>query len=140
MNGSHLFTTHYTVRVGDLNYGGHMGFDGMLLVFHDARVRYLKTLGYTEFDVGGGKGLIMTEARVRLRDEIFPGDELAVRLGISDVGKVRFTVAFHVSRSSDGRPVADGETHMAGYDYSRHAAAKLPPDFIRKISSSDTSI
>jgi len=138
VNGTFLFTTRYTVRVGDLNYGGHMGFDGMLLVFHDVRVRYLKSLGYTEFDVGGGKGLIMTEARVRMKDEIFPGDELVVGLRVSDMGKVRFTVSFRVSRSSDEKHVAEGETFMAGYDYLRHAAAKLPPDFIRKISPPGT--
>ena len=87
-----------------------MGFDGMLLVFHDVHVRYLKTLGYTEFDVGGGKGLIMAEARVRIKDEIFPGDGLDARLGISDMGKVRFIVLFHVGRLSDGKSVADVET------------------------------
>jgi acyl-CoA thioester hydrolase len=138
VNDAFSFTTCYTVRVGDLNYGGHMGFDSMLSVFHDARVRYLKRLGYSEFDIGGGKGLIMTEAHVRMKDELFPGDELVVELRVSDMGKVRFTVLFHVSRSSDGKHVAEGETRMAAYDYLRHAAVKLPPDFIGKVTPHGT--
>ncbi len=133
------FTTRYTVRVGDLNYGGHVGFDSMILFFHDARVRYLKSLGHTEFDIGSGKGLIMTEARVKIKKETFPGDEILVGLRIADMGRIRFTVLFQATRSSDGKTVAEGETHMACYDYLTHSTAKLPADFVEKISPSGTS-
>jgi acyl-CoA thioesterase FadM len=112
----------------------------MILFFHDARVRYLRSLGKSEFDIGSGKGLIMTEARVRMKNVTFTGEEIVVGLGISEIGRIRFTVSFHAIRTSDGKTVAEGETTMACYDYRTHSTAKLPADFVKKISSSDTEV
>ncbi len=34
-----IFKTNFAVRIGDINYGGHMGNDKFLLIFHDARLK-----------------------------------------------------------------------------------------------------
>jgi acyl-CoA thioester hydrolase len=57
------FSTEISVRIGDINYGGHLGNDAVLSIVHEARVRFLGSLGYTEMNVEG-KGIIMTDAVV----------------------------------------------------------------------------
>ena len=47
------FRTSLTVRVTDLNYGRHLGNDAVLGLLHEARVRFLRSLGYAELDVEG---------------------------------------------------------------------------------------
>ncbi|MGB0167367.1 MAG: thioesterase, partial [Luteibaculum sp.] len=55
------FGTEITVRVGDLNYGNHLGNDSLLALLHQARVEYIKFLGaQSELDFFGSS-LIMAD-------------------------------------------------------------------------------
>jgi len=47
------FRTEITVRITDLNYGGHLGNADTLVLIHEARVRFLKSYGYSEIDIEG---------------------------------------------------------------------------------------
>jgi len=117
------------VRIGDINYGGHMGNDKYLLLFHDARLAFLASLGVSEKDIGGGTGLIMTEANVRFRADVFLGDELEVSVRPRDVQASRFALDYEVIRIGDGAGVAGGSTAMAAFDYSRRRVTRLPETF-----------
>jgi hypothetical protein len=76
------FTIPYTVRVADVNYGGHVSNAAVLNFFQDARIAYLAHLGpFSELDIGGGCGIILPEAHVRYLAEMFLGDEL--RIGVT---------------------------------------------------------
>ena len=65
-----LFHTKLTVRVGDINYGGHLGNDRVLGLAHEARVRWLASHNFSEADVSGA-GLIMADAALVFRREAF---------------------------------------------------------------------
>ena len=116
----------YPVRVGDINYGGHMGNDKYLLLFHDARLAFLASLGVSEKDIGGGAGLIMSEAHVRFQAEIFLGDELEVSVRPREVQASRFALDYEVTRIGDGANVAGGYTQMVAFDYTRRRVTRLP--------------
>lgn len=58
-----LFTAEVSLRVSDNNYGGHLGNDAVLSLAHEARVRFLRSHGWSEKDVAGA-GIIMTDAVV----------------------------------------------------------------------------
>ena len=133
MDSDFPFHTTFVVRIGDINYGGHMGNDKLLLIFHDARIRYLQYLGYSEFDIGGGAGLLMTEAHIAFKGEVFLGDELLVGVKISDPGKVRFNVEFQVEKVPDKKIVATGSTLMAVFNYNQRKACRIPDEFLKKI-------
>ena len=63
----YIFQTEIPVRITDINYRGHLGNDSLLSIFHEARIRLLKHLGYSESDIDGvGMGLYISKRIVDL--------------------------------------------------------------------------
>lgn len=124
------FQTLFPVRIGDINYGGHMGNDRFLLLFQDARMLFLKSLGCSEANVGEGVALIMSQARVRYRAEAFYGETLRVKVSLTDLRATRFTLGYEVSREPEGTPVASGSTELVGFDYASRRVRALPSAFV----------
>lgn len=120
------------VRIGDINYGGHMGNDKALLVFHDARVRYLESLGFTEHEIGGA-AIIMRDAHVGFRKEVFLHDILLVDVGIDDVTQTSFNMLYTVRRESDDAVVFTGSTGLVAFNYDIRKPVKVPDPFLEKI-------
>jgi acyl-CoA thioesterase FadM len=121
------------IRVGDINYGGHMGNDKALLVFHDARIAFLNALGFEEGNIGG-PGIIMRDAHVTYRKEVFLNDVLLVDVGIEEVSQVAFTMVYTVRRMSDEAVVFTGSTGLVSFDYESRRPMKIPGSFLGKIS------
>lgn len=122
----------FEVRVGDINYGGHMGNDKALLVFHDARIAFLESLGFNEKNIGG-PAIIMRDAHVTFRKEVFLHDILTVDAGIDEVSLSGFNMIYTVKRESDGAVVFLGSTGLVAFDYDLRKVARLPESFIQKI-------
>ena len=120
------------VRVGDINYGGHLGNDKALLVFHDARIAFLESLGFSEKNIGG-PAIIMRDAHVTFRKEVFLHDVLTVDAGIDEVTLTSFNMVYTVKRESDGAVVFLGSTGLVAFDYDLKKVAKLPEVFLQKI-------
>jgi acyl-CoA thioesterase FadM len=121
------------VRVGDINYGGHMGNDKSLLVFQDARLRFLESLGFSEKYIGG-PAIIMRDAHVSFGKEVFLHDVLVVDVGIENVTTSSFEMIYTVRRISDDAVVFTGSTGLVAFDYEKKRPARLPDDFLRKIA------
>src|SRR5690242_1250044 len=83
------FQTEIPVRISDINYGNHLGNDAILSMMHEARVQFLKSLGYTELDLDG-VGLIMSDSAIIYKGEGFYGDVLTVKVTATDFGKYGF--------------------------------------------------
>jgi len=120
------------VRVGDINYGGHMGNDKALLVFHDARLAFLESLGFSEKNIGG-PGIIMRDAHVTFRKEVFLHDVLTVDVGIDDVSSSAFNMIYTVIRESDDLVVFTGSTGLLAFDYEKRKPVRIPDVFLEKI-------
>jgi acyl-CoA thioesterase FadM len=120
------------VRVGDINYGGHMGNDKSLLVFHDARIKYLESLGFKEGNIGG-PGLIMRDAHVAFRKEVFLHDVLLVDVGIDEVTAISFNMVYTVRREQDDAVVFTGSTGLVAFDYDIKKPVRVPDVFLEKI-------
>ncbi|NLW82426.1 MAG: thioesterase [Desulfovibrionales bacterium] len=129
-----LFRTRLTVRVGDVNYGGHLGNDRVLGLVHEARVRWLASCGLSEKDVGG-PGLIMADAALAFRGEAFLGDELEVELGATDVRRSGFGLVYRLRRVGDGADIALVSTGMVCFDYAVRRVARVPEAFARLLGA-----
>ncbi len=123
-----------TVRVADVNYGGHLGNDRVLGLVHEARVRWLASCGLSEGDVGG-VGLIMAEAALVFRAEAFLGDELDVDLGAMDVRRSGFDLVYRLTRAADEQEIALVRTGMVCFDYALRKVARLPETLARLLGA-----
>ena len=128
------FTTRYSVTIGDINYGGHLGNERALVIFQDARIRFFNSFGLSEGDIGEGKGIIMVESGVRYRREIFLHEELVVTVAVSEVKGKKFTLEYDVIRESDAQQVLSGFTIFLAFDYKSRKVAKIPSQFVEKIT------
>jgi len=123
---SYRFFVPYSVRVADINYGGHVSNSAVLNYFQDARIAYLKQFGYTELDIGGC-GFIMPEAHVRYMAEMFLGDELRIGVRISEMRNSAFVMIYEIERC--GTVTAQGSTNLVAYDYQVRKPRRLPEPF-----------
>src|SRR5690348_12131706 len=85
------FTAKIPIRITDLNYGGHVGNDIILSLIHEARVQFLRHHGYEELNFGG-IGLIMSDAGIQFRNELFYGDVIIASVTTGTYSKVSFDI------------------------------------------------
>jgi acyl-CoA thioesterase FadM len=130
------FTTELPVRITDLNYGGHVGNDTVLSIIHEARVRCLASKGFSELNAGAA-GLIMSDAAIQFKGELFYGDIVRISVAISDFSKVSFEIYYLLEtvRGEDRKTVAVAKTGMLFYDYSKKKLASVPEAFIQAFSA-----
>ena len=126
--GSFPFKTEITVRVGDVNYGGHLGNDSLLTLLHETRLLFLASKGMTELDAGG-VGLTMVSAGLSFKAEAFRGDLLEVEIAVTEIGPAGFELAYKVIRKSDSKEIARAFTTMAFFDYAKRRLSKTPSIF-----------
>lgn len=126
------FTTPYLVRVADINYGGHLANSAVLNIFQDARIAYLAALGpYSELDLGGC-GIILPEAHVYYRAEMFLHQQLTVGVRCLGMKRSSFTLGYRIER--EGSLTAEGETALVCFDYQVRKPCRIPVPFRRAIS------
>jgi acyl-CoA thioester hydrolase len=127
------FTTRLTVRVGDINYGGHLGNDKFLLYFHEARLQFLQNLSLSEQDIGEGVAMTQVEAFVRYQGQAYLGDELEISVYVSEFSRARFRFEYEMTRPLDQKAVATGYTVMAAFDYQRNRPERIPNLFKQTV-------
>ncbi len=124
---SFRFKFPYRVGVADINYGGHVANSAVLNIFQDARIGYLAEFGpYSEVDLGGC-GLIMPEAHVYFRAEMFLGDEIQIGVCCKELKRSSFVLIYRIERS--GLLTAEGETPLICFDYQAHKPCRMPKEF-----------
>jgi len=120
------FSWEYRVSISDINYGGHMGNDRSLSLFHEARIAYLESMGFSELNIGDGLGIIMKDAHVNFLAEIFRGDILQIKLQLGERQALLFYLDYEVFRVSDNKKVLSGKTGLLAFDYKKRKLAKAP--------------
>ena len=128
-----LFQTRLVVRVLDINYGRHLGNDRVLGLVHEARVRWLTTLGLSELDIGEGIGLLMADAGLVFQREAYLGDELDIFLGKAKVGRSSFDLVFCLVRAQDNAEIARIKTGMVCFDYKARKISRIPGNFLAHL-------
>ena len=127
------FTAYYVVTIGDINSGGHLGNDKALVIFQDGRIRFFKSLGLSEKNIGEGKGIIIVESAVKYHREVFLHDELTISIGVAEVVEKKVTLEYCVTRQSDNEEVLSGSSVFLAFDYQSRKVVNVPDDFVDKI-------
>ena len=121
------FSTSITIRITDLNYGGHVGNDTILSLIHEGRVQFLKQFGLEELKFAGF-GLIMGDAAIEFKNELFHGDVVQVWVTASDFTKISFDLYYKLEKTNGEKiePVAYAKTGMICFDYSKKKVVAIP--------------
>ena len=126
------FSTHITLYQSHLNYGGHLDNALLLTLVSEARVRFFKSLGYTELNVEG-VGILVSDAALQYRSEAFHGEVMVIRMGATDLGRKGFDMVWSMTEQTTQREVARGKTGIVFYDYLARMVVPMPDAFREKL-------
>ena len=124
-----LYTATISIRIGDINYGGHVGNDSILSIIHEARVQLLRSAGYSEMNAGS-VSLIMADVMISYKGESFYGETLDVRIYADELDARSFDLLYHISTFRDGRKtdIAHAKTGMVCFDYQTRKIVLMSED------------
>ncbi len=130
----HGFSTSLTIRVSDLNYGGHLGYDKVLTLAHQARLNMFKTWDVSELNLGDGNtGLIAGDVVINYLGEGFLNDVLLVEIQPVELGAIGFRLAHRFSNRETDTDIALIEIGFIGFDYQQRRPRKLPRSFAKRL-------
>lgn len=128
------FETEIPVRIGDINYGGHLGNDAVLAIAHEARVRFLRRHNWSEADVAGC-GILMSDCAIVYKSEAFHGEVLRIQLAVADIAKVGADLLYLITEDVGGREVARVKTGIVFFDYHTRKVKPVPEAFAAEFAA-----
>jgi acyl-CoA thioester hydrolase len=135
--GSFSFSCQIPVRITDINYGGHAGNDTVLSIIHEARMQFLKSMGYTEMEFAG-TGMIMTDVAIEFKNELFYGDVITASVVTGEISRIGFDILYRLEtlrpQNDKGKIlVATAKTGMVCYDYEKKKIVSVPAVALLKL-------
>ncbi|HEY3643984.1 MAG TPA: thioesterase family protein [Gammaproteobacteria bacterium] len=131
--GRFPFSTELEVRVTDLNYGNHVGNDQVLGLIHEARRRYIRSLGADEIGADG-VGFVIADAAVIYRAQAFYADRLTVEVAAGEFQSRSCTFFYRVSKGDNA--VATARTGVVCFDFKAQKAVSFPPALLQGMQRS----
>ena len=125
------YRTQLPVRITDVNYGGHLGNDAVLALVHEARARFLASMGYSEMNIEG-TAAIMSDAQVVYKSEGHYGDLLNASVGFGEIEGVSFEIFTLLAQADSGKEVARIKTTLVCFDYTARRPMPVPPGLVAR--------
>ena len=122
------FSTTITIYDQHINYRNHLENSALATLVSEARVRFFKSLGYTELDVEGA-GIIVTDSAIQYRAEAFHGEVLVIEMTPAEFNKYGFDLVYRVGEQASGREVARGKIGIMFFDYAARKPMAVPAAF-----------
>jgi acyl-CoA thioesterase FadM len=131
-----LYVATIPVRIGDINYGNHVGNDAILSVIHEARMQLLTHYGYSEMNAGGNS-MIMADVMIAYKAEAFYGDILTVKIYADTASGNTFNLLYRISTVRNGKEtdVAHAKTGMVCFNYQTRKIAAMTDELKNFLES-----
>ena len=131
-----IFSAEIPVRITDINYGNHVGNDAMVSLLHEARMKWLASLNYTELNIENA-ALIMADLAVEYKAESFYGDLLLIDIFIGEINKVSFELFYEIStfRKEKKILISRAKTGLVCFNYEAKKVINIPEKFHFIINS-----
>ena len=112
-----------------------MGNDTILSLIHEARMQFLSHHGYTTELNLDGVGLIMTDAAIEFKSELFYGEVVLASVAVSSFTKFGFEIYYKLEKPLAEKKllVAAAKTGMLCFDYSKKKIATVPEEVRKKL-------
>ncbi|QCF26779.1 thioesterase family protein [Hydrocarboniclastica marina] len=124
------YTLTITVRMTDLNPGGHVGNDQMISLLSEARYRFFCHYGFDEFGVTD-QGIIITDLITTYKSESFAQENLKFEVGLMDFNKYGADIIFRVTKHPSGQVVALAKQGFVFFDHHARKVTFMPDHFRR---------
>jgi acyl-CoA thioesterase FadM len=130
---NNIATVRLRARIGDINYGNHVGNDAFILLIHEARVQWLQQNDFSELDIEGA-GLIMADLGIEFKKEAYYGEDILIEIGAGEISRVSFELYYQLSTERGEATVvlAKAKTGMVCYDYQSKKTVSVPA-ILKKI-------
>lgn len=130
------FSTELSIRITDLNYGGHVGNDVFLSLIHEARQQFLLQFGYKELSFAGF-GLIMADVALEYKKELNHSDRIRISVAATDFDKLGFDLFYKMELLTPEGPIlaARAKTGMICYDYTTKKKVSIPEEALQKLKN-----
>ena len=125
------FCTELQVYISHVNQCGHLDNAQLLSLVSEARVRFFRSLGYTEGNVQG-LATVVGDMLAQYKSEAFHGETLRVEMTPQDFNRYGFDLVFRMTEVSAGREVARGKTGIVFIDRVGRKPAPIP-DSVREL-------
>jgi len=128
------FAATLTIRVTDLNYGGHVGNDSFLSLIHEARQQFLLNHGYTELNLAG-TGIIMSDVAIEFKKELNYGDVVKIHVAAAGFDKFTFDLFYkmEIVNGTETALACKAKTGILCYDYANKKMAPVPGEVKEKL-------
>jgi acyl-CoA thioester hydrolase len=135
--GGYALAVPIEVRFRDIDAMGHVNNAVYFTYFENARVHYWRTLGGAGARGGAGSRrevtYVLARAECDYRSPATLEDLLACHVRVAAFGRTSFTFEYLLRDERSGRPVAEGRTVQAMYDYGRRRVRPLDESLKRAI-------
>ena len=129
---SFVFSTELPIYINHINYGNHLDNSALISLVSEARVRFFKSLGYSELDVEG-VGVIVADVAAQYKSEAFHGEVMRISMTANDFNKYGCDLVWQIVDQASGREVARGKHGIMFFDYSARKPAQVPAAFVARM-------
>ncbi|MGQ9489209.1 MAG: acyl-CoA thioesterase [Anaerolineae bacterium] len=129
------------IRWRDLDALAHVNNAVYLSYFELARLTYIRTLLGEEAALDRRTMLpaefqfILAEVNIRYRSPATLGDQLAIAIWVSKVGRKSFVFEYRITETRTGRLVAEGCSTQVWYDYAAGASQPVPETIVARMEA-----
>ena len=125
-----LYEHPISVRATDMNYGGHLGNDRLLVYAQEARAAWLANLQCHELSIFGTQ-IILADAAIQFQNEAFLGDQLSVSLHLGKPNRYGFDLYYRVLKGDVS--IAEMKTAVLFRDNETHELCSPPAEFLEAM-------
>jgi acyl-CoA thioester hydrolase len=129
---SFVFATDLQLYIGHINYGGHLDNAQLITLVSEARVRFLKSMGYGELDIEG-LGIVVADHFIQYKSEGFHGETIRIQMQPQDFNKYGFDLFYRIDCLENPRELARGKQGIVFVNKETKKVAHVPPAFLGKF-------
>ncbi|MCA1793339.1 MAG: thioesterase family protein [Desulfobacteraceae bacterium] len=133
MPQTYAFTTELDIRIQDINVANHVGHDTFISLLHEARVRFLHHLGYTEADIEGC-AILVSDLAVVYKAQARHRDRLRCEIAAAEFNKYGCDIFYRMTRAQDDTLILEAKTGIVFFNYHENKVTRMPREFAKAVS------
>lgn len=125
---------------GDMDSYRHVNNVVYFRYFENARLEYVRQLGWFQIEEQMGIGPILAATQARFRRALTYPDSIAIGARAVDLGEDRFTLEHSIVSEQQEAVVTEGTGLVVAYHYGEGHKAALPAELRRRIAELESRV